>query len=146
MMECSEKEVNICESSCDEDEDEEHATQKSEMEQARVRPLVFCPHCTQMVSNTTFYRHQGLYEQSEAESSSGESFFEQLHSTISNSVDQGTDCYDVEHQQVENELDSVDGMENVSYCSVCIYVCTPSRIKCLSLPYVDMTLHETTLS
>ena len=101
MMECSEKEVNICKSSCDEDEDEEHATQKSEMEQARVRPLVFCPHCTQMVSNTTFYRHQGLYEQSEAESSSGESFFEQLHSTISNSVDQGTDCYDVEHQQVE---------------------------------------------
>ena len=74
MMECSEKEVNICESSCDEDEDEEHATQKSEMEQARVCPLVFCLHCTQMVSNTTFYRHQGLYEQSEAESSSGKVF------------------------------------------------------------------------
>ena len=139
MMECSEKEVNICESSCDEDEDEEHATQKSEMEQARVRPLVFCPHCTQMVSKTTFYRHQGLFEQSEAESSSGEGFFEQLHSTISNSVDQGTDCYqcyDLEHQQVENELDSVDRMENVSCCSVCIYVLPIGSSAC---PYLMLT-------
>ena len=122
-MECSEKEVGVCQSSCDEDEDYEHATRKSKV---RIRPLVFCPHCTQMVSKTTFYRHQGLYEQSETESSSGESFFEQLHPTLSNSVDQWTDCYEVDHLQVvDNEFDSVERTESVS---VCIYVLPKDQV------------------
>ena len=121
-MECLEKEIGVCQSFSDDDEDSEHANRASKIKQVRVRPLVFCPHCTQMVSKTTFYRHQGLYEQSETESSSGESIFEQLHSTNSNSVDQWTDCCDVDsdvnNRQVNNELDSVEGMESVSYCSV----------------------------
>ena len=73
-----------------------HITRKSKV---RIHPLVFynCPHCTQMVSKTTFYHHQGLYEQLETESSSrsGESFYEQLYPTV-NSVDQWTDCYAVD--------------------------------------------------
>ena len=75
----------------------------------------------QMISKATFYRHRGLYEQSETESSSrsGESFYEhvQLHPTMSNSIDQLTDRYEVDHRQVDNEFHSVEGMESVSYCS-----------------------------
>ena len=93
-----------------------YATRKSKV---GVCPsVVFCPHCTQMVSKATFYRHQGLYKQSETESSSrSRSGYEQLHPTMSNSIYQLTNCYEVDHRQVDNEFHSVKGMESVSYCS-----------------------------
>ena len=108
---------SLSESSCD----EECVIRKPKKE--RIRPLVFCPHCKQMVSKTTFYRHQGLHDgckQSESESS--ESFCEQLNSNMCS--DELPDCYQDEYQddqQADNELsDSIDEIESLS--SVCTVV------------------------
>lgn len=84
--------------------------------------VFFCLHCTQMVSKMTFYQHQGLYDGLESESS--KSFCGQLHSTMSDSVNQWTGQYQVDHQQVDELDDSIKGIESLScfwYASIYSY-------------------------